>query len=109
MVVTVASVTTAWPMAAPMLSSPADNDGDVLASATAILRGVRRARAADAREWQARRYLARIVPPSPARAQGRSDVFDRRREAPVRQNLISCASRMAASAFLCMTTDVAKP
>eukprot|EP00959_Pyramimonas_sp_CCMP1952_P166949 3488947-Pyramimonas_sp.AAC.1 len=57
MMATMAVMTAARPMTAPILIAPADNDDNVLASAMKVLDGVRRPRAADAREWFARCYL----------------------------------------------------
>eukprot|EP00959_Pyramimonas_sp_CCMP1952_P287156 6005238-Pyramimonas_sp.AAC.1 len=53
MIATMAAMTTARPMAAPMLITPADKDDDVLASAMEASESIRNARAADAREWPA--------------------------------------------------------
>eukprot|EP00959_Pyramimonas_sp_CCMP1952_P078456 1639954-Pyramimonas_sp.AAC.1 len=62
MAVVIVAMTTARTTAAPMSTAPADDDDGALASATKVLVGVRRARAADAREWPA--FLpARRTPP----------------------------------------------
>eukprot|EP00959_Pyramimonas_sp_CCMP1952_P085711 1792929-Pyramimonas_sp.AAC.1 len=54
-------------MTAPTLTTPADKDDHVLASAMEVLEGARHACTADAREWPARNYSTRIVPPKHAR------------------------------------------
>eukprot|EP00959_Pyramimonas_sp_CCMP1952_P188278 3937300-Pyramimonas_sp.AAC.1 len=60
-------MTTAKPMTAPMLITPADNDDHVLAAVMKVLEIARYARVADAREWPAWYYLARTGPPQHAR------------------------------------------
>eukprot|EP00959_Pyramimonas_sp_CCMP1952_P079045 1652319-Pyramimonas_sp.AAC.1 len=61
MMVTMVALTTARPMTAPMLITPAGTDDDVLASAMQVFEVVRHACAADAREWRAWYDLTRIV------------------------------------------------
>eukprot|EP00959_Pyramimonas_sp_CCMP1952_P132863 2777691-Pyramimonas_sp.AAC.1 len=69
MMVTMMAMTTARPITAPMLITPADDDDDVFASAMKVYEGVRNARKGDAREWPAWYDVTRIVP-LPARQQG---------------------------------------
>eukprot|EP00959_Pyramimonas_sp_CCMP1952_P183363 3833585-Pyramimonas_sp.AAC.1 len=53
MMVTMVAMTTARPMTAPMLITPASNDDHVVASAMKVLEGVRHASAAGALKWPA--------------------------------------------------------
>eukprot|EP00959_Pyramimonas_sp_CCMP1952_P064158 1340243-Pyramimonas_sp.AAC.1 len=57
MIVTLVAMTTAKPMTAPMLTTSADHDDDVFASAMKVWGSVRHARAADAREGSAWYYF----------------------------------------------------